>query len=93
MNRKTYTHAELMEMYEACRLADQGVSIEQYFADPMGTLRAHGQEAAPESMEQGYLPLLPKQVEAMRAIWAQWAEEDRAARRAAAVAGKTEVAH
>ena len=49
------------EVFQACRLVDEGLCFEDFLIDPHRTLRDFGMEDAVEVMESGFLPLLPRQ--------------------------------
>jgi len=49
------------DVFQACRLAGEGVSFEDFIIDPQRTLQDFGMEDAVEILESGFLPLLPKQ--------------------------------
>jgi len=49
------------DVFQACRLAGEGVSFEDFIIDPQRTLQDFGMDDALEILESGFLPLLPKQ--------------------------------
>lgn len=49
------------DVFQACRLAGEGVSFEGFIIDPQRTLQDFGMDDALEILESGFLPLLPKQ--------------------------------
>jgi len=49
------------DVFQACRLAGEGVSFEDFIIDPQRTLQDFGMDDAVEILESGFLPLLPKQ--------------------------------
>ena len=49
------------EVFRACHLDGEGICFERFLQDPHGILHAFGMDDAPEIMEAGFLPLLPKQ--------------------------------
>ncbi len=51
------------EVYRLCQIHALGLTFENFLADPWQTLRAMGQEDAPDIIQSGFLPLLPKQAE------------------------------
>ena len=56
------------EIYHAIRLCDEGVPFELFVQAPHEYLGAYGQSEAPESMRQGYKPLLPAQARVARRL-------------------------
>lgn len=60
----TYADHEIefwADVFQACRLAGEGVRFEAFMASPRAMLKAFGMEDALDVMASGYLPLLPKQ--------------------------------
>jgi len=49
------------DVFQACRLAGEGVSFNDFIIDPQRTLQDFGMDDAVEILESGFLPLLPKQ--------------------------------
>ena len=49
------------DVFQACRLAGEGVSFADFIIDPQRTLQDFGMDDAVEILESGFLPLLPKQ--------------------------------
>ena len=49
------------DVFQACRLAGEGVSFADFIIDPQRTLQNFGMDDALEILESGFLPLLPKQ--------------------------------
>jgi len=49
------------DVFQACRLAGEGVSFEDFIIDPQRILQDFGMDDAVEILESGFLPLLPKQ--------------------------------
>ncbi|MEW6178272.1 MAG: hypothetical protein AB1670_06530 [Pseudomonadota bacterium] len=49
------------EVFQACRLTEEGVNFEDFLATPRAILHAFGMADAPEVMADGFLPLLPRQ--------------------------------
>lgn len=49
------------EVFQACRLAGEGVRFEDFLANPRAILKAFGMDDALEVMASGFLPLLPRQ--------------------------------
>lgn len=65
------------QVYTKCRLAQHGVSLREFVSNPWKVLAQHGQSAAPESIANGYEPLLPRQAEVARRLVAEeLVEED-----------------
>lgn len=56
------------EIYHATRLSEEGVPFEAFIQAPHEHLGAYGQSEAPESMRQGYEPLLPAQARVARRL-------------------------
>lgn len=55
-------------VYQACRLEEEGLKLDQFLEAPWRWLEHYGQEAALRSMLQGFRPLLPTQVKVARRI-------------------------
>jgi len=49
------------DVFQACRLAGEGVTFEDFIIDPQRSLQDFGMDDAVDIMESGYLPLLPQQ--------------------------------
>lgn len=49
------------DVFQACRLAGEGVRFEDFLRDPERILQDFGMDDAVEILHSGYLPLLPKQ--------------------------------
>jgi hypothetical protein len=49
------------DVFQACRLAGEGVRFEDFIIDPQRILQDFGMDDAVEILESGFLPLLPKQ--------------------------------
>ena len=49
------------DVFQACRLAGEGVSFEDFIIGPQRVLQDFGMDDAVEILESGFLPLLPKQ--------------------------------
>jgi len=49
------------DVFQACRLAGEGVTFDDFIIDPQRTLQDFGMDDAVEILESGFLPLLPKQ--------------------------------
>ncbi|MEW5837796.1 MAG: hypothetical protein AB1717_03070 [Pseudomonadota bacterium] len=63
----TYSDHEIeywADVFQACRLAGEGVSFEDFLATPRAILHAFGMSDAPDIMADGFLPLLPRQARA-----------------------------
>ena len=61
---RTYNDHEIEfwgEVFQACRLVGEGVSFEEFLAEPQATLQSFGMDDAVEVMASGFLPLLPRQ--------------------------------
>lgn len=61
---RTYNDHEIEfwgEVFQACRLAGEGVKFEDFLAQPQAVLRTFGMHDAVEVMASGFLPLLPRQ--------------------------------
>ena len=83
MQRKPNGNEYWTEVFEACRLSEQGERLEEFLRDPWTVLRRHGQESAPECLAKGFLPLLPRQAAVARRL-ADADAADRATRQAVA---------
>lgn len=58
-------------VYALCRLADHGIEMEVFVLDPWVVLTEVGQTDAPQSIADGYLPLLPRQAELAKQLLEQ----------------------
>lgn len=65
-------------VYELCRLAEYGVEMDMFVSDPWVVLAEIGQTDAPQSIANGYLPLLPRQAEAAKRLLEQELVQDSA---------------
>ena len=63
-------------IYHACRLFEDGLNFDVFVQSPQHWLHLHGQEQAPQSMANGYQPLLPKQAVIARQIREQERTQD-----------------
>lgn len=72
MQRKPEGNEYWTEVFEACRLGEQGERLEEFLRDPWTVLRRHGQESAPECLANGFRPLLPRQAVVARRLAAAW---------------------
>jgi len=68
---RTYDDHEIEfwgEVFQACRLAGEGVSFERFLEHPEAMLQSLGLQDATEVMATGFLPLLPKQARVRRGL-------------------------
>ncbi|MEW6446032.1 MAG: hypothetical protein AB1479_08375 [Pseudomonadota bacterium] len=64
MHMTTYNDHEIeywAEVFQACRLTEEGVNFEDFLATPRAILHNLGMGDAPDIMAAGFLPLLPRQ--------------------------------
>jgi hypothetical protein len=64
-----------IEVFEACRLGEQGERLDAFLRDPLTALRRHGQESALECLAKGFRPLLPRQAAVARRLAQVWGRE------------------
>lgn len=58
-------------VYALCRLAEYGIEMDTFVSDPWVVLTEVGQTDAPQSIADGYLPLLPRQAELAKQLLEQ----------------------
>ncbi len=56
------------EIFVSARIIEFGLTFARFLKDPWKHLMAWGQEAAPDAIAEGMLPLLPAQAEVARRI-------------------------
>lgn len=59
---------EWTPVYQACRLAEEGIALDAFLAAPWQHLVEHGQESCFASHGRGFRPLLPRQAAVARRI-------------------------
>lgn len=64
------------DIFEGLDMQSYGVSLHEFIKDPSGSMVAAGQESAFECLENGFMPLLPKQAAAAKRIQDEWARQD-----------------
>lgn len=68
------------DIYAQARIGEVvSITFSEFIQSPWAHLARAGQETAPESIENGFLPLLPVQAEASRRIQGEWNSQSRKA--------------